>query len=251
MNVVVNGLMTSYQKVGNGKEIIVCIHGWGDSGKAFSGLIEELSSDYTFLILDLPGFGGTQPPDGAWGTSDYAAFVAAWLKKINAPVPLGIIAHSFGGAVAIMGLSKGTLKSKKLILIASSGIRDIKRLRKMLLKATAKAGKIPLYIAPVKTRTQTRKKFYRAIQSDRFLLPHMEKIYRKIITEDVQKAAHTLKLPTLLIYGCQDKGSPPLYGQILNQAINKSRLEIITGSGHFLHQEQPRQVAKLIKDFLG
>src|SRR5437588_136437 len=117
MNVVVDGLMTNYSKVGAGP-VVVCLHGWGDSSATFAKLIDSLKEKYTVLTLDLPGFGATEKPPENWGIDDYAKFVSAWLTKVNTKDTKGIIGHSYGGAVAISGLSAGILKAKKLILLA-------------------------------------------------------------------------------------------------------------------------------------
>ncbi len=249
MNVVVNGLMTNYQKVGSGK-VILCLPGWGDSAKSFSKLAEKLQDDYTVLALDLPGFGGSQAPDHAWGLEDYAEFIAAWLKKINARNLHAIIGHSYGGAAAIIALASGKVGATKLILVASAGIRNKKTLSKKIIKGVVKVGKVPLYLLPSKTRRRARAKVYETLGSDMLLLPHMEMTFKRIIGEDVQAAAHEISLPTLLIYGSEDKDTPVSDGRTLARAIKNSELHVIE-SGHFLHQEQPDKVAQLIVQFLG
>lgn len=249
MNVVVDGLMTNYIKVGKGK-VIICLPGWADTTASFSKLAEDLQNDYQLLILDLPGFGGTQPPPSAWGLNDYAEFVAKWIKKIDQKSIYAIIGHSYGGAVAITALRKGDLKTNKLVLLASAGIRNKKKMRKNILKATSKVAKAPLKLLPARTRQKLRRKVYGSLGSDMLLLPHMELTYKRMIGEDVQLAAKSIKQPTLLVYGNKDKDTPPSDGKILNQAVPNSTLEVID-AGHFLHQEQADDVAKLVKDFLG
>ena len=249
MNVVVNGLMTNYQKTGKG-EVLVMLHGWGDSGATFKTLADELKEHYTLLIPDLPGFGASQAPPAAWGTADFADFIAAWLKKIKAPKPYAYIAHSFGGAVAVTGLGRKTLNSQRVVLIASSGIRNRQKTKKNLLKLTSKPGKAALYLLPKTKRQQARQRLYKSIGSDRLLLPHMDEIYSRIINEDTEQDARRISIPVLLVYGMEDKESPPINGRILNEAIAGSRLELIPGGGHFPHQENTEQTAGLIKDFL-
>lgn len=249
MNVVVNGLMTNYQKVGKGK-VIICLPGWGDTAATFSKLIEELQDQYIIYSLDLPGFGGTQAPPNAWGLQDYAEFVAAWLEKLGIKKVNAVIGHSYGGAVAITALGSNILKSDRLILVASAGIRSERSKRKAVLKGVAKMGKVPLKLLPRQTQNKIRAKFYKNIGSELMLLPHMELTFRRMISEDVRTAAGNITIPTLLIYGTKDRDTPLRHGQLLKEAINNSRLEIVEGAGHFLHQEQPEQMAKLIEDFV-
>ena len=249
MNVVVDGLMTDYQKIGSGK-VIVCLPGWGNSLTSFANLAQHLQGDYTILTLDLPGFGSTEAPPTAWGLENHVDFVAEWLKKIGVKKIHSLVGHSYGGAVAITGLSSGIIKSEKLVLIASAGIRSENAKRLALLKAVTKIGKQPLKLMPKNWQTRARQKFYGAIGSDLTLLPHMEATFRKMINQDVQSAAASIKVPTLLIYGSADQVTPLRFGRLLNQAINGSKLEIISGAGHFVHQEQAEKVAGLIKAFL-
>lgn len=249
MNVVVNGLMTNYQKTGKGKRAIVMLPGWGDTSKTFAPLAASLGADYTVLAVDLPGFGGTQAPPSAWGLDDYARFVADWLKKISVADVYAFVGHSHGGATAVYGLGNNILKSDKLILLASAGIRDQDTAKKKFLWAGAKAAKVPLRLLPAAQRENIRRRFYSAAGSDILLLPHMEQTFRKIISQDVRPTANKINIPTLLIYGSRDKSTPIQDGHTLNRHIRGSRLEIIS-AGHFVHQDDPKLVAELIDKYL-
>jgi pimeloyl-ACP methyl ester carboxylesterase len=249
MNVVVNGLMTNYQKSGEGP-IILFLHGWSDNSVTFEPLINILPKKYQILLLDLPGFGGTQVPEQAWGLDDYASFVAAWLKKIGVNRVNTIVAHSNGGSIAIKGLSTGKIKAEKLVLIASAGVRNRQKTRKQLLKAVAKGGKAATFFLPGGTKQRVRRRFYESIGSDATLLPKLEETFRKVVAEDVQADAARLKLPTLLIYGDSDKKTPLGHGKLLAGAIVNSQLVPVADTGHFVHQEQPQQTAELIEDFI-
>lgn len=248
MNVVVNGLMTNYQKAGHGQPIIL-LHGWGDNSATFDKLIELLAGDYELFALNLPGIGQTQAPEGVWGLEDYAQFVQAWSKKVGINYPYALIGHSNGGSVAMHGVAKNILQPKRLVLLASAGVRNNRKIKKSLLKAASKTGKAITLPLPSRTRMKIRNRLYQRIGSDIGLFPQMEETFRKIISEDTQADAENIKIPTLLIYGEQDKVTPVQYGKMFRQLIKESKLEVIE-AGHFLHQEKPQQVAKLIKDFL-
>ncbi|OGL35621.1 hypothetical protein A3F65_00960 [Candidatus Saccharibacteria bacterium RIFCSPHIGHO2_12_FULL_47_16b] len=251
MNIVVNGLMTNYLKAGSGRKVVVCLHGWGVDSTNFARLIEKLQAKYTILALDLPGFGGSQEPPGAWGVENYASFVNAWLKKIGQKEIYALIGHSNGGAIAIALLGNGWLKSSKLVLLASGGIRDIYKMRRLFLKSGAKIAKLPIQLLPRRTRDKVRGRVYKTIGSDLMLLPELEPSYRKIISQDLQSIATKIRQPTLIIYGSGDRTTPVKYGQLFNDAIKGSRLEIIPQAGHFIHQEQAEKVAAMLEEFLG
>lgn len=249
MQVVVDGLLTNYSKNGQGKTVI-CLHGWGTSSDTFAGLQKNLP-DYTLLAPDLPGFGGSEPPQKTWGLENYAKFVSAWLKKINQGEIYAVIGHSNGGAVAIKAISEDIIKPKKLVLLASAGIRGRQKVRKILLKIVAKTGKVAIVPLSKTTKRKLRVKFYKKIGSDLLIVEGMEETFKKTVAEDVQSVASKLQLPTLLVYGESDEETPAKYGEILHNTINGSKLVKLPKTGHFLLHEKPEEVSKLIKDFLG
>jgi pimeloyl-ACP methyl ester carboxylesterase len=245
MNVVVDGLMTSYQKTGSGP-LLVMLHGWGANSTSFLKLADNLKDNYQILAPDLPGFGGTQTPDKPWGIKDYSEFIENWMSKLNVK-PLAIIGHSFGGSIAAeLAVRKG---AEKLVLLASAGVRGERPIKRKLLIGAAKAGKLPLYLLPTKRRNAIKRKLYSSIGSDAMLLPHMEQTYRKIINEDIRPVAANIKLPTLLIYGSSDQSTPASDGRELHRLIKGSELKILNAE-HFLHQEEAKQVGELIRQFL-
>ena len=249
MTVVVNGLMTNYQKVGRGK-VVVCLPGWGDTITTFNNLIDELKEKYTVLALDLPGFGGTQAPSQAWSLDDYANFTSAWLKKIKAAKVYAIVGHSYGGATAVVGVGNGKLTCDKLVLLASAGIRGNKGLQAKVVEVVTKIAKYPTLLLPRRYRNKLRRKVYESVGSDMMLLPHMEPTFRKIINQDIRPEAKLIKVPTLLIYGSEDDQTPVSQARLLAEAITDSNLEIIEGANHFLHHDVAGQVSRLTKAFL-
>lgn len=249
MQAVVDGLLTNYQKTGHGKTVLL-LHGWGDSSKTFASLAKELAEKYEVLSLDLPGFGGTQIASSAWGLSEYVNFVDSWLKKIKAPELYALIGHSNGGAIAIFGISAQVFQSKKLILIASSGIRGEYKSKRQLRKLIVKFGKVLSAPLPITAKQKLKRKVYNATGSEALLYPELEDSFKKIVSQDIRQDAAKIKQPTLLIYGSGDEATPVRYGQMLTKAIANSSLEIIEGSGHFVHQDSGETVNKLVSNFL-
>jgi pimeloyl-ACP methyl ester carboxylesterase len=249
MNVVVNGLMTHYERSGKGRAVVL-LPGWGQNLESFNDLAKNLKPKYSVLAVDLPGFGGTEGPSEAWGLDEYAAFVAAWLEKIDIKGVLAYIGHSHGGAVSIKGLSQGTLKADKLILLASAGVRDKNKTKRLVFKSLSRTGKIITAPLPAPAKKTIRRKFYSKLGSDIGLLPHMEDTFRKVISQDIQPDARRLKLPVLLIYGSRDQQTPLSFGRLFHHEIEESQLKVVEGAGHFVHHEQPARVNGLIKNFL-
>jgi pimeloyl-ACP methyl ester carboxylesterase len=249
MNVVVNGILTAYATQGKGK-VVVLLHGWGSDLHTFDGLIVELSKNYACLVVDLPGFGGSEPPPAAWGLDEFGLHLQATLQKLGISSPYAVVGHSNGGAVAIRALHAGSLTALRLVLLGSAGIRNKQSARRAALKLVAKTGKLITRPLPSAARTKLRNKLYRAAGSDMLLIPHMHQTFQKTVGQDVQQDAAYLKLPTLLVYGELDDATPPADGQKLAYLIQGSHLEIVPGAGHFVHLDKPAEVGALIKEFL-
>ena len=82
------------------------------------------------------------------------------------------------------------------------------------------------------------------------MMPELDASFRRLVNQDMQETATHIDTPTLIIYGSADDTTPLKYGQLFKDAINQSRLEVIEGAGHMIHQEKAEKVAALSKDFL-
>lgn len=250
MQVVVDSLLTNYNQEGKGKKQLLLLHGWGDSAATFAKLTKLLDKDYQVTSVDLPGFGSTQIPPTVWNLDNYADFMAGFVSKMKLQ-PQAIIAHSNGAAVAIKAVANDKVSPNKLVLIGAAGIRDRQKARKLGLKVIAKTGKVATFWLPDRHKKKLQKKLYGAAGSDMLAMPHLQETFKKTVAEDVQKEAATITIPTLLIYGENDRATPPAYGELYHRLIPHSTFKLVKGAEHFVHQEEPTQVARLIEEYLG
>lgn len=250
MQVVIDGLLTNYQKQGSGKKCVLLIHGWGDSLATFSVLSKKLEKTYTVYSLDLPGFGQSQIPGEAWSLDNYAHFIHNFLEKLEIHDLFALIGHSNGGAVAIRGIALQAYAPKKLVLLSASGIRDSQPVRRLALKVIAKTGKAATFWLPRRHKRKLQKKLYGVAASDMLVVPHMKETYKITVRQDVQEDAKHIQQPVLLIYGADDKATPSEFGEIYKRLMPNAKLEIIDHAEHFIHHDQPEKVTKLTEEFL-
>jgi pimeloyl-ACP methyl ester carboxylesterase len=247
VQVIVDGLLTNYQKSGSGRPVVL-LHGWGDSAATFKVLAQHLTG-FQLLALELPGF-GSQMPGEAWGVDDYAQFVKTWLDKIGIKKVQAIIGHSVGGAIAIDALGLGLIKPSKLVLLAPSGIRGEKSAKRTAITVAAKAGKIISKPLPLQSRQLLKNLLYKSTGSEALLFPQLEESFRKIVKQDLRGVASKIETPTLIVYGQLDTDTPPRYGQLFADTIPSSKFEVIPGAAHFLHQDMPEVLGRRIKEFI-
>lgn len=249
MQVIVDDLLINYVIEGDG-ETVLMLHGWGDNLDTFNDIAQKLSSTYKVIRVDVPGFGKSDSPKSTYNLQSYANFIKSFLDKISINTVYATVGHSNGGAIAIKALSNNYIQCEKLILLASSGVRNNLSSHKKLIRITAKTAKIPTKLLPKKYQKKLRRKVYDKIGSDMFIAEDMQDTFKQIIAEDLVAQASKITSKTLLIYGELDTATPIEYGEKFQASIPNSKLETVPGVGHFVHHENARIVEDLIKDFL-
>ncbi|GAC1386356.1 MAG: alpha/beta hydrolase [Candidatus Saccharimonadales bacterium] len=250
MQVVVESLLINYSDQGHGP-VVVLLHGWGDRLETYASMQARLVSHWRVIALDLPGFGRSQAPPTGWDLDDYARLLHEFLAKLDVAVVHGVIGHSNGGALAIRALSLKLLITDKLVLLAASGVRDQNNARRTMVKLVAKTGKYATFWLPLSVRQRLQRRLYGSVGSDMFVAPALQETFKRTVRQDVQADARAISIPTLLIYGDQDRATPlAQIGQRLHDLIANSRLEIVQGADHFVHQAEPERVNQLVEEFL-
>src|SRR5438270_4634303 len=108
---------------------LLCGHGWGQSALALLPLAESLRAFAGSTLIDFPGFGKSAMPPSAWGTADYADFMADWISSFGFKTPLIWLGHSFGCRVGLQLAARHPQLISGMVLIAAAGL---KRKRSML-----------------------------------------------------------------------------------------------------------------------
>ncbi len=230
--------------------VILLLHGWKSDLHTFDPLISAFTGSFRVVRLDLPGFGGSEVPKDSWGVGEYALFVKAFIHKLGISVDT-LVGHSFGGRITLKGVGLGELHPKKVVLIASAGLAKHKTLRNRLFGILAKVGKMLTVLFPASFRSSLRHRLYQATGSSDYLNAGvLKETSLKVIREDLSGCARGVEVPTLLIWGENDTATPLSDGKRLAELISGSRLEILEGAGHFVHQERSREVMELIKKFV-
>ena len=251
MQIICQGLKINYSLQGSGPALLM-LHGWGSSQKDFQPLIDELGSSYRIITIDLPGFGQSERPNEVWGVENYTQFTKDFLEQINQKNIEAVVGHSFGGRVAIYGVGYGILHPKKLILLGAAGIRHNQSLRNRAYKIVAKLGKAFFSIPMIgRFRSQAKNRLYdMADAQDYISSSEMRDIFVRVINKDLRAEASQIDLATLLVWGSEDSDSPINDARIFNKLIPGSKLFILQNAGHYVHVDQSRQVARIMREFL-
>lgn len=242
-------MLTHYERAGNGRVVLV-LPGWADTATSWLPFQRHMSQSFDVIILDIPGFGGSQAPETAWNLEDYTNFINHFLAKLGIKKTYAVLGHSNGGAMAIRGVATAKLHSDKLLLAASAGIRNEQQSKKGTLRILAKTGKALSKPLPASVQSKLRARLYTAIGSDMLVAQHMKETFKNIVTDDVQDDAGLITTPTMLVYGDKDTETPPRHGEKFHELIEHSELRILPGADHFLHVHNTQELVAVSKGFL-
>ncbi len=234
---------------------VLFLHGWGCDRTFFSFLVSGFAPDATVAALDFPGHGASDEPPGAWSVADYAAQVKAFIER-NELAPVDIIAHSFGGRVAIWLASHWPELVGKLVITGGAGIKkpvsDAARKRSEKYRRYQKAldalGRIgPLAPAVEKGRERLRERFGSPDYVK--LNANMRATFVKIVSEDLLPYLPDIKAPTLLVWGANDTETPLWMGETMEREIPDAGLVVFEGGTHFAFLEQWRRFLVIAREF--
>jgi pimeloyl-ACP methyl ester carboxylesterase len=241
MQIVVDGLLTHYEKIGNKAEKLLILPGWMRSVDEWMPDAKLLSEKYDVILLDLPGFGKTQRPEITYSIYDYATFVEHFLDKLEIKQII-LLGHSFGGRVGII-LAGKTESVKKLILVDAAGIEK----RSIVEKLKITIYKVFKIFFPNRSIQKLREKLgspdYRSAGA-------MRDIFIKVINEDLTYLLPEIGSPTLLIWGNKDNEVPEWKIKLMKKLIPRSHLRVVWNAYHSPHLEKPVEFMEILNDYL-
>ncbi len=235
---------------------ILLLHGWGCDSSVFSFVASALLAKATVVTLDFPGHGKSGEPPVPWGVEEYAEMVIVLLSELGL-TKVDIVAHSFGGRVALVLASKHPDWVRKLVLTGGAGIkkpataRQSKRTKrfKRYNQILESLKTLPAMAGPVdKWQTHLRNRYGSADYVK--LNELMRKTFVKVISEDLLPLLAEVQAPTLLIWGSADTETPLWMGQQMEQSIPDAGLVIFEGRGHFAFLDEWQRFVLILKQFL-
>lgn len=250
--ILIDNLKINYKIAGQGPVILI-LHGWGGSSDSWIKVQEILAKEgYQVICPDLPGFGKSKTPFKPWNVVDYAKWLFAFTNFLNLE-RFFVVAHSFGGRVAIKFAIIYPEKLKSLILCSSAGIKPKPGLKTRIIFRLAKIGNA-IFTPKILTRFQngTRNLFYIFLRHHDYVKANgtMKETIKKVLDEDLLNNLPQIKTKTLIIWGSADRLVPVKYAHIFQEKIENSKLEILAKIGHSPNLEAPKKLAKIILDFL-
>ena len=178
--------------------------------------------------------------DFPYSLDDYVNDVKNFVLENGLKTP-HVIAHSFGGRIALKLANDDPEFFDKIVLTGAAGLKPKRSLKYQLKRLVFKCVKPFL-------RGRKPKAFY---SPDYLALSGvMRQSFVKIITNHLDYTLPNIQNQTLIVFGKNDKETPIYMAKRLNKGIKGSRLLLIDNAGHFCFCTKPEKFNWEVREFL-
>jgi pimeloyl-ACP methyl ester carboxylesterase len=250
---------------------VLCIHGFGASLFSWHNFVDPVSRNYQLILIDLKGSGNSpKPPDSHYSTRDHVDLIYKFILDHDLK-NLTLIGNSFGGALSLwlsmILIEKQPGRLRSLILIDAGAFKEYIPFYVKLIGVPI-IGAAAVYLTPARCMAKSVLKL--AYYDPKKITEEQIAAYaaplaapggkhalletgKQIIPPNIDELTAKYKdinVPTLIIWGQQDKVIDPIVGTLLDQAIPNSTLKVIEQCGHVPQEERPEATIPLVLDFL-
>lgn len=237
----------------NSLPTLMMLHGWASSSDVLHPLATLMKDKAHTLLVDLPGFGRSEPPQEVWSAFDYADALVAYMNETGLS-KVNLLGHSFGGKVAMSLAIRYPERLGKLILICPAGLKHRYSFANKCRHFAIRTANKFIKIIDKACRTNFHSKYFAPRFGSKDYLNSsgiLRSILVKHVNEDYTNQLSRISAPTLILSAEHDKVTPPETAQRLHQGIRRSKLHIFPEKDHFPFQDVGSHLcARYIKEFL-
>lgn len=219
------------------KPNLIFLHGWGTTWESLYPIVNGLKDKYQVNSPNLP-----YPKDKILTLDDYCQFVLDFIKtnKIIKPILIG---HSLGGAISTKIATDHPNLISKIVLMSAASVRH------QLPSHIKFFQKFSKFLHPIRKPIL---KLFKLDASDYIVLKtDIEKqTFRNLIHDDQTNKLSSIKIPTLILWGNDDKSTPITDGQLIHSLIKNSIFKSFPNTGHFFYLDYSSQVINDITNFI-
>ena len=242
--------------------LVIFMHGVGGNRTNWHDQLPTVAeAGYTAMSWDARGYGLSDDYEGPLFYTDYAHDLARVLDHYGAETA-HVVGLSMGGRIAQEFYQLYPERVGTLVLCdtSSSDIEQSPEARARFVELRVKPlleGKTPAEMAPPVAETligprSSKESFQRLVDSMAAL--HKESYIKTITASGEQPATldiGTIAVPTLLVFGEDDRLTPPSHGELMLGRIPNAELVVVETAGHLVNIEQPGPFNSALLEFLG
>ena len=261
-----HGRAVSVRRTGAGPTVVL-VHGIAGNAAGWDPVVGRLAADADVVAPDLPGHGDSGRLRGDHSIGAYAT----WLRDVIEALEVEratFVGHSLGGGIVMQFAYQFPQYVDRMALVSSGGLgREVSALIRAA--GLPGAGAVITALGTGAARLRPIADRVLALRTDHAqVLTHLAgladadrraafvRAVRAVTSPAGQRvsAADRLYLaadvPTLIVWGADDRIIPVGHAHATADAIPDSRLVVIDGAGHFPHLDDPDRFTELLTEFV-
>jgi pimeloyl-ACP methyl ester carboxylesterase len=265
----VNGARTRYASAGESGPALILLHGLGASLESWLLNVDALGEHFRVYAPDIIYFGKSAKPAHVPTHLDFVQFIFGFMDAVGIGRAT-LVGNSMGGLLAAKMAIVDPERVENLVLVAPAGFgRDIAwwiRLRSVI---NVRPRGTP---SPRMIQLGLRQVFHDPRRVPNELVdailalhdePGLQEAYRRVIRvgvdwrglkpavlREVRDAAESIRTPTLIVWGKQDKVLPIHHLAAAHAKIPQARVHIFEQCGHAPQIEMANEFNAIVLDFM-
>ena len=260
-----DGLSTHYIEKGAGEPIIL-LHGFFFDTYMWNMSIDVLAENFKVYVMDFWGFGYSTREPLVYGYPLYTQQLLKFMDALDIQ-RASLIGQSMGGGTIINFTVSNRDRVDKIVLVDAAGmpnrlpimgrIVNLPKLGEFMyglnsnLMRKMTLGNTFLHNKQLITDEylENAMRFHKIESTSEVMLYVTRKQFFDTLIEEIITLG-SMDVPTLIVWGREEKGIPLLIGEQMHRILKGSRLEILDQAGHCSHIDQPELFNQLALDFL-
>jgi len=236
---------------------VLLLHAIADSWHTFELVLAHLPDHIHAFAPTQRGHGDASRPPTGYRVRDFATDLAAFMNEIQLEDAV-IVGGSSGGFVARRFAIDHSERTLGLVLLGSpASLRDKLSIQELWDSTISKLSDPvnPGFVLEFASSTLVQpipQAFFETIMKENLKVPAFvwKETLEGLMTDDSFEKLHTIKAPTLIIWGDQDTILPRSDQETLAAAIPGSQFVVYAGAGHAFYLEEPDRVASDLAAFI-
>lgn len=262
----INGLKICYLVAGQGPPVVF-VHGWPTYSYLWRRQITALAKRFRVYALDLPGFGDSDKPADVAYTLDFYTGILTGFLDANDVDDVRLVCHDLGGPISLLCAVRQPERVAQLVVMDTTAYPDLPLMVRLMLPVarlprlgsamvSRRGLRLVLQLGTVQKGVVTDElveAYDRPYAGD----PDARKVLLRILTDqnlseltEVAENLDQISAPTLILWTEKDPSAPLSIARRLRADIGGSLLKTIPGCGHFLTEDRPEEVNRLLLEFL-
>jgi pimeloyl-ACP methyl ester carboxylesterase len=262
------GADVNYVEIGDG-EPIVFVHGITSSWQAWLESLPHFGRERRAIALDLPGFGASPMPSWPIEMHAYGRLLHDFCEKIGVERGATLVGNSMGGLVAGEAVLSAPDRFDRLVLVSAAGLINtwLPRQRGAATSqawdtfgrpfgaaarffVTHRRARYLMFRFALRYPGRLRKELLWEQMASGLPCPGFADSLQAVIEYDARHRLEEIEIPTMIVWGTDDRVIPSAAAFSYNRRIPHSRLEIFERTGHVPQLERPARFNRLLDEFL-